>query len=64
MPVVTLEQIYELQQQTLSAVRQYNAEQIKLLRQILAKLDEIHEGIKTLSDNQVVIYDKLVGDKG
>ena len=56
---VTLSQIYELEQEILSSVKRYNEEQIALLRESLTKLDDVYEGIKTLSDNQVVIDDHI-----
>ena len=74
---VTNEDIYNLCQDILTAVRNYNEQEIanqremkqkldniaSALRDIYtrlnAKLDEMYEGIKTLSDNQVVIDEKI-----
>ena len=56
---ITNEDIYNLCQQILGTVKDYGEQTIKLLNQINAKLDTIYEGIKTLSDNQVVLDEKL-----
>lgn len=56
---ITNRDIYELCQQILTAVKDYNERQIQLLNDIVNRLEEIYEGIKTLSDNQVVIDEKI-----
>jgi len=79
---VTNEDIYNLCQEILSAVRRYNEQEIANQRELSqkldnitsaireiytrlnAKLDEMYEGIKTLSDNQVVIDEKIEELKG
>jgi len=63
---VTNEDIYNLCLDIQSSVRDYaeriianQREIVSKLDLILRKLDEIYEGIKTLSDNDVVIDEKI-----
>ena len=61
---VTHEDIYNLCNQILSEVKTLNQRQIDMLRRIETKLENIYEGIKTLSDNQVVIDEHIQEVKG
>ena len=56
---ITNDDIYNLCQEILTNVRDYNERQITMLNDIKRMLEEIYEGIKTLSDNQVVIDEKI-----
>lgn len=71
--VVTNREIYEKCQEILSAVKELNGREIELLNSIastvtdvnskldstLSELEKVYNGLKTISDNQVVIDDKL-----
>ena len=57
---VTNEDIYNLCNQILSEVKTLNQTQIDMLRRIESRLEAIYEGIKTLSDNQVVIDEHVL----
>ena len=70
---VTNEQIYEICQEILSAVRNYNEQEISMLRDVIERLERViarledaldrldrnWDGIVTLSDNQAVIDEKI-----
>jgi len=64
--MITNEHIYNLCQEILTSVRSYSEriianqrEIINKLNTILSTLEEIFEGIKTLSDNDVVLDEKI-----
>ncbi|MEM0485389.1 MAG: hypothetical protein QXD29_00805 [Thermoplasmata archaeon] len=57
--VVTNKDIYNLCQMILDEIKSRSEKEIQLLNAIKSLLEEIYEGIKTLSDNDVVIDEKI-----
>ncbi|RLI70649.1 hypothetical protein DRO97_10635 [Archaeoglobales archaeon] len=59
----SLEVLYQQHIEIINLLNQHYKEIINRFNELAKKLEEIHEGIKTLSDNQVVLDEKLEGIK-